>query len=168
MTLTHLLTLIFLLIITNTCIDLTETLTLQEMALRFFVKGLTLAITLYTAHFVWKKFTIEKKSKESIAQDLERAKQLAKKWEHKSTHYVEEFQSFVSSQFDSWGLSKSEREIALLILKGKASKDIAAHRFTSERTIRNQCRSIYEKSQLGGKNEFCAFFLSELIHDFSL
>ena len=166
LTLTYLLTAIFLLIVADITFDFLEGLPMKDMVYDLMLEGTILFLVLITAKFVWKKFTFEKETKESIERDLELTKELATQWERKSNHFIREFQAFVLTQFENWKLSKSEREIAIHILQGKSSKDIAAHRFTSERTIRNQCRSIYEKTNMSGKSEFSAYFLNELIQDF--
>ena len=76
---------------------------------------------------------------------------------------VFEFKKYIDGQFELWGLSKSEREIGFMLLQGYSLKKIASMRFTSERTIRNQARSVYEKSELGGRHELSAFFLGKLL-----
>lgn len=166
LTLTYLLTAVFFLIVADITFDFIEGLPMKDMVFDLLLEGTILLVVLYTANFVWKKFTNEKEIKESVEQDLEKTKKLATLWEKKSKHFIKEFQAHVTTQFNEWNLSKSEKEIAILVLQGKSSKDISGIRFTSERTIRNQCRSIYEKSGLSGKNEFSAYFLNELIGDF--
>ncbi len=65
----------------------------------------------------------------------------------------------VDSQFDKWGLTGAEREVALQLLKGQGHKQIAARTGRSERTVRQHAVSVYEKSGLGGRAELAAFFL---------
>jgi DNA-binding CsgD family transcriptional regulator len=73
-----------------------------------------------------------------------------------------DFQSFIHDHFTAWGLSESEKDIGQFLLKGLSFKDIADIRKVSEKTIRNQCLSIYSKSGLPGKHELAIFFLEEL------
>ena len=70
----------------------------------------------------------------------------------------EDYQKVVKWQFDQWGLSPSEKEVGLLILKGLSIKDIAAARDTKEKTVRTQASAIYEKSNLQGRHELSAWF----------
>lgn len=163
MTLTYLLSAIFLIILMDLSFDILEGAPFREIAFDLCIETSLMGLVLVTSLYVWRKFTAEKVSKLHIERDLQQAQANAIKWEKKSRHFVEEFQNFMLAQFNQWNLSQSEKEIALLILKGKTSKEIASIRFTSERTIRNQCQAIYEKSQLSGKNEFSAYFLSELM-----
>ena len=74
-----------------------------------------------------------------------------------------EYQEVIKWQFGEWNLSHSEKEVALLILKGLSIKDIADARSTKEKTVRSQASSIYDKSNLGGRHELSAWFLEELL-----
>jgi DNA-binding NarL/FixJ family response regulator len=47
-----------------------------------------------------------------------------------------EYQKVIQWQFSEWRLSPSEKEVALLILKGLSLKDIANCRSTREKTVR--------------------------------
>ncbi len=69
----------------------------------------------------------------------------------------------IERQFRDWNLTEAEREIGLLMLKGLSHREIAALRGTSEATIRQQATSTYNKSGLGGRAAFCAFFLEDLL-----
>lgn len=53
--------------------------------------------------------------------------------------------------------------MALLLLKGLSNKEIAAVRAASERTVREQARSIYSKTGLTGRAALSAFFLEDLL-----
>jgi DNA-binding CsgD family transcriptional regulator len=61
------------------------------------------------------------------------------------------------------GLSRAEREIALLLLKGYGQREIALLLKKSERTVRHQAAAVYGKSRLAGRNELAGFFLENLI-----
>jgi len=69
----------------------------------------------------------------------------------------------IDEQFERWGLSGAEAEVALLLLKGLSLKEVAAVRSTSERTSRDQARAVYKKSELAGRSELSAFFLEDLL-----
>lgn len=75
----------------------------------------------------------------------------------------EDFQKVVQWQFDEWCLSRSEKEVGLLILKGLSIKDISIARNTKEKTVRTQASAIYEKSKLGGRHELSAWFFEDLL-----
>jgi DNA-binding CsgD family transcriptional regulator len=69
----------------------------------------------------------------------------------------------IDRQFAAWGLTPTEREVALLLLKGVGHKQIAAHTGRSERTVRQHAVSVYQKAGLGGRAELAAFFLHDLM-----
>ena len=69
----------------------------------------------------------------------------------------------IDRQFEKWGLTAAEREIALLMLKGLRHKEIATVRGTSERTVRQQALTIYKKAGLDGRSDLTAFFLEDLL-----
>lgn len=84
-------------------------------------------------------------------------------WRDRMKPHIDALASGVQQQFQAWGLSESEHEIALLLLKGLSFKEIATLRSTSEGTVRQQAASIYRKSKLGGRAAFSAFFFEDLL-----
>ena len=69
----------------------------------------------------------------------------------------------IDERFDRWNLTPTEREIALMLLKGRSHKQIAYETGRSERTVRQHAVAIYQKSGLGGRAELAAFFLDDLM-----
>lgn len=84
-------------------------------------------------------------------------------WRKSAESALAGFSSAVEQQFEKWGLTPVEREVALLLLKGHGHKQVAAQTGRSERTVRQHAVSIYEKSGLGGRAELAAFFLEGLM-----
>jgi len=68
----------------------------------------------------------------------------------------------IDDQLVRWGLTPAERDVALLLLKGKSHKAIAYETGRSERTIRQHAVTVYQKSGLAGRAELAAFFLEDL------
>ncbi len=68
-------------------------------------------------------------------------------------------------QFNAWLLTKSEKGIAWLIIKGFSFAEIAVLRDVKENTVRQQAASIYAKSNVSNRSEFTASFLEDLISD---
>ena len=68
----------------------------------------------------------------------------------------------LSKQFKIWGLSESESDIALLLVKGSSMKEIAGIRGTGEATVRQQATSVYKKSGLENRNQLVSYFLEDL------
>ena len=75
----------------------------------------------------------------------------------------QEYQLVIQEQLDLWQLSDSEREVAMLLLKGLSFKEIAEIRETQEKTVRQQASSLYKKADLAGRHEFSAYFFEDLL-----
>lgn len=65
----------------------------------------------------------------------------------------------VKDAFEQWKLTPAEREIVELMLQGLRYKQIAGHRGTSERTVRQQAQVILKKAGLDGRADLAAHFL---------
>jgi DNA-binding CsgD family transcriptional regulator len=68
----------------------------------------------------------------------------------------------VKEQFEAWGLTQTEKEVAMLMLKGLSFKEIAAVRDTLEKTVRQQASAIYRKAGVSGRHAFAAWFIEDL------
>jgi DNA-binding CsgD family transcriptional regulator len=86
-----------------------------------------------------------------------------KNFQKKISHLSTEFLINIDDQFDKWEFTRAEKEIALLLIKGLAMKEIAEIRQSSENTVRQQASQIYKKSSMGGRMELSAFFLDDLL-----
>ena len=69
----------------------------------------------------------------------------------------------LKEQFEDWNLTQTEREVAMLLLKGLSFKEIASVRNTMEKTVRQQASAIYKKSNVSGRHEFSAWFIEDLL-----
>jgi DNA-binding CsgD family transcriptional regulator len=74
-----------------------------------------------------------------------------------------EFLIILGGKFTDWKLSASEREVALLLIKGLSIQEIADIRETKTGTIKSQCSSIYRKADVKGRNELVAYFVEDLL-----
>lgn len=74
-----------------------------------------------------------------------------------------QFSDYVRSTFAAWSLSRSEQEVAWLILKGFSFAEIAALRAVQEKTVRQQATSIYAKSGCANRNGLVAHFIQDLL-----
>ena len=75
-----------------------------------------------------------------------------------------EYSKYMHDQFKAWGLTPSEKEVAIIILKGLSFKEMADIRDTKEKTIRQQASTIYKKSKVSGRHEFSAWFFEDLLN----
>lgn len=98
-----------------------------------------------------------------LFRDLELARIQGQRWRSDSRTLLTGLGEAINTQFSRWNLTDAEREVALLLLKGLSHKEVATIRAVSERTIREQSRSIYTKSGLSGRAALSAFFLEDLL-----
>ena len=84
-------------------------------------------------------------------------------WRQRAEAALDGLGRAIDDQFTAWGLTPSEREVALFLLKGHGHKKIAAVTHRSERTVRQHAVTVYEKSGLAGRAELAAFFLEGLM-----
>jgi DNA-binding CsgD family transcriptional regulator len=69
----------------------------------------------------------------------------------------------ISSEFDRWQLSQTEREIALLLIKGLSMQEIAEIREVKEKSVRQQAAKIYTKAGVANRSELSAHFIEDLL-----
>ena len=98
-----------------------------------------------------------------LFRDLELARLQGQRWRTESRTLLTGLGEAIDTQFSRWNLTDAEREVALLLLKGLSHKEVAIIRAVSERTIREQSRSVYAKSGLSGRTALSAFFLEDLL-----
>jgi len=67
----------------------------------------------------------------------------------------------INEEFARWNFTSAEAEIGWLLLKGLSFKEMSVARGTSERTSREQARSVYAKSGLDNRSVFAAYFLED-------
>lgn len=84
-------------------------------------------------------------------------------WKKRSSRMSHDLHESISKQFESWNLTPTETQVAFLLLRGLAFKEIADVRNSSEKTIRNHATNIYYKSGLPGRTELFAFFFEDLL-----
>lgn len=81
----------------------------------------------------------------------------------KTARLAGELLAVIHDQFARWGLSSSEGEVALLLIKGLSMKEIATLRDVKEKTVRHQATSVYAKSDSAGRHELAAYFIEDLM-----
>lgn len=69
----------------------------------------------------------------------------------------------IQVQFNEWQLSQSEKDVAILLLKGLSLQEIATVRETKEKTVRQQASNIYGKAGLEGRHELAAWFFEDFL-----
>lgn len=126
--------------------------------------SLSFAIVLFTG---WRRSAgaLRQTHATLAATDLALARREAERdrWRRTAEEALAGFSRAIDRQFDEWQLSRAEREVALLILKGEGHKQAAAKLGRSERTVRQHAVEVYRKAGLQGRAELAAFFLNDLM-----
>ncbi|MEX0285057.1 MAG: helix-turn-helix transcriptional regulator [Paracoccaceae bacterium] len=73
------------------------------------------------------------------------------------------FARVIEEHFDTWGLSASERDVAMLAIKGLSIAEIAALRNTKEGTVKAQNAAVYRKAGVSGRLQLLSLFIEELL-----
>ena len=159
-------TLIALLAAADLVSDLDEGATLTHLAVEAgmfaigFVGAVVVALRLMSARRGEREArrlvaTLESRLKETEAE--------AARWRDESRELLGGLGQALDRQFQRWGLSPAEKEVALLLLKGLSHKEIADARAITEATTRQQARAVYKKGGLNGRHDLAAFFLEDLL-----
>lgn len=74
-----------------------------------------------------------------------------------------EFFTMLNLQFDRWGLSNAERDVAMLTVKGLSVAEIAELRETSQGTIKSQNNAIYRKADVKSRTQLVSALIEDLL-----
>jgi len=112
---------------------------------------------------LYRQITEQRQEQRSLLRELERARADGASWRSEKRDLLRGLGEAIDEQFGDWELTAAEKEVALLMLKGLNHKEIAGFRGTSERTVRQQARAVYAKSNLSGRTALFAYFLEDLL-----
>lgn len=74
-----------------------------------------------------------------------------------------QFQEYIDRQFLEWNLTPTERNVALLAIKGFSNAEIARLRGTTESTVKSQLTSIFRKTGLSSRQQLTTYFIEDLV-----
>jgi DNA-binding CsgD family transcriptional regulator len=132
-----------------------------ELAVDLFEKSLMVAAMILVAFLVVRVTEVERDTR-TMRADLLRARDEGAAWRAQSQQLMASLSEAIGAQFDAWGLTPAEADIAGLMLKGLPLREIAGLRSTSEATIRQQAQGVYRKSGLSNRAQLSAYFLEDL------
>ncbi|MEL7298831.1 MAG: helix-turn-helix transcriptional regulator [Pseudomonadota bacterium] len=75
------------------------------------------------------------------------------------------FHELLDERFDEWQLTPAERDVALFVIKGCPTAEIASLRGTSAGTVKAQTAAIYRKSGAANRTQLVSLFLEDLMDD---
>ncbi len=73
------------------------------------------------------------------------------------------FMDLLEERFADWGLTASERDVALFAIKGMSTQEIATLRNTAEGTVKAQTNAIYRKAGVSGRPQLLSLFIEDLM-----
>ncbi|WP_412471847.1 LuxR C-terminal-related transcriptional regulator [Halobacteriovorax sp. RT-1-4] len=126
-------------------------------------EGIVMLIGLIGTAVLWFKWLFTKKENLRINSDVTKLKSDLENYKQKTQDLSRGLSEKINDQLNEWSLTKSEKDISLLLLKGLTIREIADIRSTSEKTIKQHCTNIYSKSNLSGRSELSAFFLEDIL-----
>jgi DNA-binding NarL/FixJ family response regulator len=154
---------VFLLIAALLCIDYLSDSQAHDARLHAAIELTLMSVAVVAAMVLWSRFVGLRRRERLLSGDLDRARAEARRWKTEASDVLRGLGAAIDAQFGRWALSSAEREVALLLLKGLAHKEIAEVRQTSEKTVRQQSLAVYRKAGLSGRAELSAFFLEDLL-----
>jgi DNA-binding CsgD family transcriptional regulator len=75
------------------------------------------------------------------------------------------FTDLVEQEFDGWGLSRTEREVALMALKGLSNAEISQVAGKKEGTVKAQCNAIFRKAGVSNRGQLASLFFEVLMQE---
>ncbi len=146
--------------------DLQEGTTLRHI----FTESIVVAIAAAGTAFVVNRIIVLGQLQHEAAREtaelvnrLQDSRAEAEQWRAEAQELLQGLGAMIDRQFGRWGLSKAEREVALLVLKGFTHKEIAVLRKVGGATVRQQAAAIYKKAGVSGRHDLSAFFLEDLL-----
>jgi len=122
------------------------------------------ATSVSAAFWLWRRSSERLRLKADAAyREIHRLQVEADRWKSEAGELLRGLGAAVDVQFSRWSLTEAERDVALFLLKGLSYKEIANVRNVAERTVRDQCSSVYAKANLEGRAQFAAFFLEDIL-----
>ena len=124
---------------------------------------LMIAGALVMATTLWLGWWRSAHSAASLRESLEAQRAERDAWKASAQTALDGLGRAIDAQFRTWHLTPTEREVALMLLKGYGHKEIAALTGRSERTVRQHAGVVYDKAGISGRAELAAYFLHDLM-----
>lgn len=132
-------------------------------ALHVALELVTTLVGMSVAALLWLAWRTAARAEAQALQSLKARRAERDAWRESARRALEGLGHAISAQFDIWELTPTEREVAILLLKGYSHKRIADITSRKERTVRQHGVTVYQKAGLSGRAELAAFFLEDLM-----
>lgn len=112
-------------------------------------------------------FTYEHRAQQQALRELSgqliKARGQLARLDTKSQEIASQYRAVMQKQFDAWGLTASEQDVVIGMLKGLSFREIAGLRETREKTVRQQASAVYRKAGVASRNELAAWFFEDML-----
>ena len=153
---------VLLLIVVSGTVDLVLDAPDSWLSVHVIYEVALIAGALATTALLWFRWLRAERSLSTARRALHERQAERDAWRASAERALQGFGAAIDDQLARWGLTAAERQVALLMLKGKSHKAIAYETGRSERTVRQHAVTVYQKSGLAGRAELAAFFLEGL------
>lgn len=152
----------FLIVVVGGLVDLVLDAPRSWLTPHVMVEVLVISVSLGLAIYLWRGWRTTTRDLDRTREELERREAERDAWRERAGRLLRNLGEAMDEQFDEWGLTPAEREVALLLIKGHSHRQIARRTDRSERTCREHASSVYGKAGLSGRAELAAFFLEDV------
>ena len=153
---------LFIVIISN-AFDLINDFATNESTWHIIEESIVITLALSLIAYLIVNLKQHRVNLQQLRHELETTEDSLEKSNNRIHNARREYSQVIHQQFDDWQLSRSQQEIALLLLKGLSFNEIAAVRDTKEKTVRQQASEIYKKSGVAGRHAFSAWFFEDFL-----
>jgi len=105
-----------------------------------------MALSMGLAVTLWRGWSRASQSLSDLRLAMEARQAERDRWRESARKALEGLSAAIDHQFQEWGLTPAEAEVALLLLKGYSHKHIATATHRSERTVRQHAVAVYRKA----------------------
>ncbi len=109
------------------------------------------------------RWAVLRRHTSALSNRLTAARADADHWRAEAASVLPALGSAMRRQFERWGLTHDEQQVAVMLLNGLSSKEIAEARHGTVDAARQLTLSIYRKGGFGGRAALSAFFLQDLL-----
>lgn len=159
----YILTIIFILLSLVLAGDIYEDVQEGSSLSHVIKESLIMVLGLIGLIVLWAKYFIAKSSNIDFKVNIEKIKTDLIHYKSETLHLSQGLGDKINDQLVEWKFTKSEKDIALLLMKGLSTRDISIARDSSEKTIKQHCTNLYQKANIKGRSELSAFFLEDIL-----
>ncbi|MFW6078635.1 MAG: helix-turn-helix transcriptional regulator [Gemmatimonadota bacterium] len=158
-----LVTVVLLLVVIGGVVDLILDSPSRLLSAHVLLELALVLVSLGLAVHLWREWRSAERSAVALREALTAKREERDAWRRSARVALRGLGEAIDAQFEAWGLTPTEREVALLLLKGHSHKRAARLTSRSERTVRQHAGTVYRKAGLSGRAELSAFFLEGLM-----